>query len=625
MDPLGLGPVAATAAAGLWPWAPGSGGSQLGLVSFEDVVPHFSPEEWELLDEAQKLLYCDVMLENFTLLASLGFTAFQSHVVAHLEMETKPWIPEGGALTSAVENGVCDADVCQGAEGGQPLGGCSISGEGAFQHGSPKMALCIRRAYLCGLTLKDTLYPGHYQVALPSQKPLKVGVNGAGLELPACPPLGQGAQLNTAPDVRREESRALLMKPDGASPSEKPSPCREIGGDFVVDFMAASGFLPPQTMPWAQEGLARAPATQKHGKMSEFGDTHSDKSTLIQDMRVHTGERPQEWIKSGLFLPHATSSLSPQNTDSRAPPYPGRQYGTSFPQHSSLIQLDMVSSGRNTHEWGAGGNSFSWNSSLPPPQKAHSRANPSECPNRGEFFSHLDLVPHQRAPSSDPQLPFGCGECGMFFSDRASLRKHQKIHTATRTFGCSECGKVFTRSSDLMKHHRVHTGERPYECLECGKFFSQTSSLNSHRRLHTGEKPFQCTECGKFFNQSSSLHNHRRLHSEERPYRCGECGKTFRQMSNLRQHQKIHKPDKPYRCKECGKAFSQLPTMIRHQKIHLRGRLAGGTGGALPSRSTPGPQPPQGSSGNGPGKEVASQVLNLAHPSVPSGTMPSDC
>ncbi|XP_058421383.1 zinc finger protein 510-like [Diceros bicornis minor] len=69
-----------------------------GSVSFEDVAVELTQEEWRQMDSAQRALYRDVMLENYSHLVSVGYCITKPKVIFKLEQGEEPWSLEEECL-----------------------------------------------------------------------------------------------------------------------------------------------------------------------------------------------------------------------------------------------------------------------------------------------------------------------------------------------------------------------------------------------------------------------------------------------------------------------------------------------------------------------------------------------
>ncbi|XP_069425919.1 zinc finger protein 1 homolog [Ovis canadensis] len=234
----------------------------------------------------------------------------------------------------------------------------------------------------------------------------------------------------------------------------------------------------------------------------------------------YAGARPRQCNRCREAVSRAPALDADQGAHSKEEPRKRATGGKGLSHKSRLIarqkaHREEAPSGRK--DQGGGG----------PPRQTSGKSGGPEAPATQEMPSRL--IEYHRCHMGEK--PYGCPECGKYFSRKACLVLHQRAHTGEKPYACGRCGKAFFRKSHLILHQRTHTGEKP---CQCGKAFSQNSCLLIHERTHMGRRPYECSAGGKTFTQEANLLRHHRIHTREKLYRQGETRLSSRIPSTLR-------------------------------------------------------------------------------------------
>ncbi|XP_047685032.1 zinc finger protein 782 [Prionailurus viverrinus] len=552
-------------------------------VSFKDITVEFTQEEWRQMDSAQRTLYRDVMLENYSHLVSVGYCFTKPELIFTLEQGEDPWLFKKEFLRKGSP------------EEYQPnqLSEKSLENQGKYlwQVLFTNRSLTTEEEFSgkpCNLDINNLT---------PRTMPYKFDSTGpAYLHLSSVAPHCQYSRKK-AHELNVCEKWLLSIKEGRTNTGEKSFVCSK----NVKAFSHKEKVTQYQTIQ----------TLQQVSEYNECGKAFLEKTVLITSKSTHPKVKSYKFNKFwGKQCDKSTFMVSHSNNTEEKSHYELNEYectenrnnfsrvtqktdteGKSFNQKSQTREHQKIHIGVKPFEYGK---NFNHNSVLPVHQRSHTtdRSDYDTCTETLVCQSAFNI--HQRTPITEKpyecnecgkscsmnsfliqslashtgEKPYECHTCGKAFSEKSRLRKHQRTHTGEKPYKCDGCEKAFSAKSGLRIHQRTHTGEKPYECNECGKSFNYKSILIVHQRTHTGEKPFECNECGKSFSHMSGLRNHRRTHTGERPYKCDECGKAFKLKSGLRKHHRTHTGEKPYKCNQCGKAFGQKSQLRGHHRIH---------------------------------------------------------
>lgn len=365
---------------------------------------------------------------------------------------------------------------------------------------------------------------------------------------------------------------------------------------------------------------------------------HKQNRTVCADLRLRKGVVGSSQSVNG----HPRSKV--------ACPVCGRMF-----RHRGIMALHMRKHENGNHKCELCNRSFRLFSSLlrhqvvhnaqllPPPCKSFQhqvdqlKKNTYSCPDCGKLFSRAKALQFHmkshgyesgQSPSSSPRATvtveaLQCVTCLSHFSNKASLRSHQKHcskrdgqpfgfktepsgdddddedlkHLKDSNFMTLKSAEQLTLSTleaidrdglkmNLSSIGNTNSTDLKYKCKKCDRSFSVVGALNFHKRIHAdGYKSVAKTK----LSMSVTLKNSKQEEAVKGLFHCLDCGRRFMTNSALGSHKRWHKEKKfsrsllkdddlktvshkteegPFQCHKCGKQFFNHCVLQRHQMIN---------------------------------------------------------